>query len=164
MYGMSAQTTIREAFSLLFVLKYLFLPTLKPTTDMKSLFNLLVLTLFLLPSQGWSCMRIQENQRSASLLPAPTVQRQWPMFTDSTQSQTIDGGRMVVREQTTFQTSGHWKPATDVRSDLVMVYGANDRPGETFRQRVQSWRDRGYTTHFMTGIAWGDYQDYLTGK
>ncbi len=86
------------------------------------------------------------------------------MFTDSTQSQTINGGRIVVREQTTFQTSGHWKPATDIRSDLVMVYGANDRPGETFRQRVQSWRDRGYTTHFMTGIAWGDYQDYFTGK
>lgn len=27
-----------------------------------------------------------------------------------------------------------------------------------------SWRDRGYTTHFMTGIAWGEYQDYFTGK
>jgi hypothetical protein len=34
----------------------------------------------------------------------------------------------------------------------------------TFEQRVQSWRDRGYTTHFMTGIAWGEYQDYFTGK
>ena len=67
------------------------------------------------------------------------------------------------REQTTFQTSAHWKPATDIRADLVMVYGANDHPGETFCQRVQSWRDRGYTTHFMTGIAWGEYQDYFTG-
>jgi hypothetical protein len=34
----------------------------------------------------------------------------------------------------------------------------------TFEQRVQSWRDRGYITHFMTGIAWGQYQDYFTGK
>ncbi|HEY9487289.1 MAG TPA: hypothetical protein VIQ51_03110, partial [Chryseosolibacter sp.] len=34
----------------------------------------------------------------------------------------------------------------------------------TFEQRVQTWRDRGYTTHFMTGIAWGEYQDYFTGK
>ena len=23
--------------------------------------------------------------------------------------------------------------------------------------------ERGYTTHFMTGIAWGEYQDYFTG-
>lgn len=68
------------------------------------------------------------------------------------------------REKTTFQTSGQWKPVTDIRADAVMVYGANDRPRMTFRQRVQSWRDRGYTTHFMTGIAWGDYQDYFTGK
>jgi hypothetical protein len=34
----------------------------------------------------------------------------------------------------------------------------------TFEDRVQSWRDKGYTTHFMTGIAWGEYQDYFTGK
>lgn len=68
------------------------------------------------------------------------------------------------REKTTFQTSGQWKPVTDIRADAVMVYGANDRPRMTFRQRVQSWRDRGYTTHFMTCIAWGDYQDYFTGK
>ncbi len=67
-------------------------------------------------------------------------------------------------ERTTFQTGAHWKPATDIRSDLVMVYGANDRRGETFRQRVASWREHGYTTHFMTGIAWGEYQDYFTGK
>lgn len=68
------------------------------------------------------------------------------------------------REKTTFQTSGQWKPVTDIRADVVMVYGTDDRPGMTFRQRVQSWRDRGYTTHFMTGIAWGGYQDYFTGK
>ena len=74
------------------------------------------------------------------------------------------GDESPVREHTTFQTSGHWKAATDIRSDLVMVYGADDRPGETFLQRVQSWRDHGYTTHFMTGIAWGGYQDYFTGK
>ncbi|GHT67546.1 hypothetical protein AGMMS50239_30920 [Bacteroidia bacterium] len=67
-------------------------------------------------------------------------------------------------EKTAFQTSGQWKPATDVRSDVAIVYGANDRRDMTFEQRVQSWRDRGYITHFMTGIAWGSYQDYFTGK
>ena len=69
-----------------------------------------------------------------------------------------------VREKTAFQTAGQWKPVTDIRSDVAIVYGANDRPNMTFEARVQSWRNRGYTTHFMTGIAWGEYQDYFIGK
>lgn len=68
------------------------------------------------------------------------------------------------REKTAFQTAGQWKPVTDVRSDVAIVYGANDRRDMTFEERVQSWRDRGYVTHFMTGIAWGEYQDYFTGQ
>lgn len=68
------------------------------------------------------------------------------------------------KEKTGFQTSGQWKPATDVRSDVAIVYGVNDRPKMTFEQRVQSWRDRGYITHFMTGIAWGGYSDYFKGE
>ena len=71
---------------------------------------------------------------------------------------------LSAQEKTTFQTAGPWKPVTDIRSDLVMVYGANDNRRMTFRERVDSWRNRGYTTHFMTGIAWGEYQDYFTGK
>ena len=68
------------------------------------------------------------------------------------------------REKTTFQTSGQWKPATDVRADAVMVYGVNDNRRYPFSERVRSWRERGYTAHFMTGIAWGQYQDYFTGQ
>ena len=71
---------------------------------------------------------------------------------------------VLAQEKTTFQTAGPWKPVTDIRSDLVMVYGANDNRRMTFRERVESWRNRGYTAHFMTGIAWGEYQDYFTGK
>ncbi|MBR4643618.1 MAG: hypothetical protein IKO73_00435 [Bacteroidaceae bacterium] len=71
---------------------------------------------------------------------------------------------LSAQEKTTFQTSGPWKPVTDIRSDLVMVYGANDKRQMTFRERVDSWRNHGYTAHFMTGIAWGEYQDYFTGK
>jgi hypothetical protein len=67
-------------------------------------------------------------------------------------------------EKTAFQTSSPWIPEIDVRSDIAIVYGANDRPGMTFQQRVQSWRDHGYETHFMTGIAWGQYQDYFLGQ
>jgi len=62
--------------------------------------------------------------------------------------------------KTTFQTSNRWRPITDVRADAAMIYGA----GGNFEERVQSWRDRGYIAHFMTGIAWGGYQDYFTGK
>ena len=68
------------------------------------------------------------------------------------------------KEKTTFQTGGAWKPTTDTRSDVAIVYGVSDRRDMTFEQRVQSWRDRGYTAAFMTGIAWGGYQDYFTGK
>ena len=70
-------------------------------------------------------------------------------------------------EKTVFQTSNPWKPVTDVRADVAIVYSVKDhhRKGSlTFEERVQTWRDRGYTTHFMTGIAWGEYQDYFTGK
>ncbi|MES2458293.1 MAG: hypothetical protein V4594_22235 [Bacteroidota bacterium] len=67
-------------------------------------------------------------------------------------------------EKTAFQTGSAWRPEIDVQSDIAIVYGANDRKGMTFQQRVQSWRDHGYQTHFMTGIAWGEYQDYFLGK
>jgi hypothetical protein len=67
-------------------------------------------------------------------------------------------------EKTAFQTGSAWKPEIDVRSDIAIVYGANDRQGMTFQERVNSWRDHGYQTHFMTGIAWGEYQDYFLGK
>ncbi len=67
------------------------------------------------------------------------------------------------REKTCFQSLSTWKPTIEVCSDVVMVYGANDRPTQTFLERLQTWRDRGYTTHFMTGIAWGPYQDYFAG-
>jgi len=67
-------------------------------------------------------------------------------------------------EKTAFQTGSAWRPEIDVQSDIAIVYGANDHRNMTFAQRVQSWRDHGYQTHFMTGIAWGEYQDYFLGK
>ena len=66
--------------------------------------------------------------------------------------------------KTTFQTAEPWKPETDVRADATMVYGTLDKPGVTFEQRIQSWRDKGYLTEFMTGVAWGDYKDYFLGS
>lgn len=73
--------------------------------------------------------------------------------------------------KTTFQSSREWRPTIDNRADAVMVYGVGGNPsdkgrrrGISFEERVKSWRDRGYITHFMTGIAWGEYQDYFTGQ
>jgi len=79
-------------------------------------------------------------------------------------AQKYDSDKEHPRQKTTFQTSSQWIPQIDVRSDMAIVYGTNDRKGETFEQRVQSWRDKGYQTAFMTGIAWGSYFDYFLGK
>jgi len=70
----------------------------------------------------------------------------------------------ALPQKTAFQTGSPWIPQIDVRSDMAIVYGTNDRPDYTFEQRVQSWRDHGYQTAFMTGIAWGNYADYFLGK
>lgn len=65
--------------------------------------------------------------------------------------------------KTIFQTSEPWKTETDIRADGVMVYGTVDKPGVTFEERMQSWKERGYKVQFMTGVAWGDYADYFLG-
>lgn len=70
----------------------------------------------------------------------------------------------ALPQKTAFQTGASWIPQIDVRSDIAIVYGTNDHPDMTFEQRVQSWRDHGYQTAFMTGIAWGNYADYFLGK
>lgn len=71
--------------------------------------------------------------------------------------------------KTTFQTSREWRPTIDNRADAVMVYGVGGNPSDRsrripFEDRVKSWHERGYVVHFMTGIAWGEYQDYFTGQ
>jgi len=80
------------------------------------------------------------------------------------QQQTAQKPAQNTAQKTAFQTSSPWIPQIDVRSDMAIVYGVNDRKGTTFEQRVRSWRDRGYTTAFMTGIAWGQYYDYFLGE
>lgn len=69
----------------------------------------------------------------------------------------------VRNAKTTFQTSRGWSASIDTRADAVMVYGVGKDPG-SIENRLASWRDRGYETHFMTGIAWGGYDDYFTGN
>ena len=64
------------------------------------------------------------------------------------------------QERTSFQTSRAWSPQGNLRADVAMVYGL----GATMPERVKSWRDRGYRVHLMTGVSWGEYQDYLYGR
>ena len=63
-------------------------------------------------------------------------------------------------EKTSFQTAEGWSAEVDLRSDIAMVYGMNN----SFAQRLKSWKDRGYDVQFMTGAAWGGYQDYIEGR
>ncbi len=85
----------------------------------------------------------------------------------STSKKEDESSSPQIREKTVFQTSNLWKPVIDVRADVAIIYSVKDhheKGNMTFEERVKSWRDRGYTTHFMTGIAWGEYQDYFTGQ
>ena len=74
-----------------------------------------------------------------------------------------------VQTKTTFQTSREWTPGCDIRADAAMIYGIGGDPCDdgrgnaTFEQRADTWAERGYQTHFMTGLAWGEYKDYYTG-
>ncbi|GGD81522.1 hypothetical protein [Paenibacillus nasutitermitis] len=63
-------------------------------------------------------------------------------------------------EWTGFQESRPYGTKYDLRTDFVMVYGiSDDLPG-----RIEGWKKAGYTIHLMTGVSWGEYQDYLYGK
>ncbi len=63
-------------------------------------------------------------------------------------------------ERTSFQTRQPWNPQGNLRADVAMVYGIDP----TLPDRVKSWREHGYRVHLMTGVSWGEYQDYLYGR
>jgi hypothetical protein len=63
-------------------------------------------------------------------------------------------------ERTSFQEAAPYDPKTDSRADVAMVYGLN----ETFEARLARWQEAGYRIHVMTGVAWGQYQDYVRGE
>ena len=58
-----------------------------------------------------------------------------------------------------FQTGNSWSPRVNIEAGTVMAYGINhDLP-----DRIRSWKDHGYRVAVMTGVAWGEYGDYLRG-
>ncbi len=65
-----------------------------------------------------------------------------------------------IPERTCFQTGKEWTPRGNLRSDVAIVYGIDTN----LPARIATWREHGYRTHVMTGVAWGEYQDYLYGR
>src|ERR1700690_2614061 len=63
-------------------------------------------------------------------------------------------------ERTCFQTGSAWTETANLRSDVAIVYGID----AGLPKRIETWRDRGYRIHVMTGVSWGNYQDYLYGR
>jgi hypothetical protein len=61
-------------------------------------------------------------------------------------------------EKTGFQTP-MYHPTIDLRTDVVFVYGWN----QSLPERVAQYRAQGYRVHFMAGVAWGHYFEYLDG-
>ena len=63
-------------------------------------------------------------------------------------------------ERTCFQTGAPWSEHGNLRSDVAITYGI----GTNLPSRIETWRQRGYRIHVMTGVSWGSYQDYLYGR
>ena len=68
--------------------------------------------------------------------------------------------RKREEERTCYQESAPLLPETDFGNDFVCVYGID--PG--MPDRVKKFRERGYVVHLMNGIAWGGFDEYMSGK
>ncbi len=63
-------------------------------------------------------------------------------------------------ERTGYQTGDYLRGEVDNQCDFIMVYRLNDSAPE----KIEQYKEAGYTVHFMTGISWGAYKDYLYGE
>src|SRR6187397_456455 len=68
--------------------------------------------------------------------------------------------RPQSEERLSFQTEAGYRPRVHLNADVAMVYGID----KSLPDRIKTWRDKGYTIHVMTGVAWGEYQDYYFGR
>ena len=58
------------------------------------------------------------------------------------------------------RADGPYRPRVHLNADVAMVYGID----KTLPDRIKAWRDEGYIVQVMTGVAWGEYQDYYFGR
>src|SRR5690242_4148672 len=62
--------------------------------------------------------------------------------------------------RTSFQEASGWSSVLDFQQDTTIVYGVSN----DLRSRIASWRNHGYRVEFMTGVAWGNYNDFQSGQ
>jgi hypothetical protein len=63
-------------------------------------------------------------------------------------------------ERTCFQSGALWSGPANLPADVAIAYGIDP----SLPNRVKTWRDHGYVVHLMTGVSWGQYQDYYYGR
>jgi hypothetical protein len=73
-------------------------------------------------------------------------------------SRPADPGQRL--ERTCFQTHARWDGKIQLRSDVAVCYGID----ASLPERIAQWKAQGYVVHLMTGVSWGQYQDYLYGR
>ncbi len=72
----------------------------------------------------------------------------------------VDLRRPATEDRLTFQAQARWQPRVNLNADAAMVYGID----AALPARLDTWREKGYSPQVMTGVAWGEYQDYLYGR
>lgn len=82
------------------------------------------------------------------------------MTTQNTKTQDVPTDPQQQQERTSFQTSAPWDAGLQLGSDVAMCYGIDPTLGE----RIAGWKAQSYRVHVMTGVSWGEYQDYLYGR
>ena len=81
------------------------------------------------------------------------------IYAEEPYSPNLLGPRKALR--TTYQQVGGYDPRYDLKTDAVMIYGVSDAAIAGYPE----WEEKsGSVAQVMTGVAWGDYQDFLSGR
>ncbi len=100
--------------------------------------------------------------RLSQLILLATLGATSPLLSDDAQLPFSTDPAQVL-EHTCFQTGPkppELNPPTWQRWTSALVYGID----ASLPERMKTWRDQGYRIHVMTGVAWGNYQDYFYGR
>ena len=85
----------------------------------------------------------------------------WPaggVRTSARTARPADPGQ--ARERTCFQTHARW----DRCSSSGPTSRSATASSRVLPERIAQWKAQGYVPHLMTGVSWGQYQDYLYGR
>lgn len=68
--------------------------------------------------------------------------------------------RPQAEQRLSFQAGAPWDPRINLNADVAMAYGID----KSLPKRLATWKAHGYIPQVMTGVAWGEYQDYIFGR